>query len=127
MKLLPALFVLATCCASMVHAPFAEAQQPRAEASDGEHGKQWYYGSRTPVVVKKSIAQQKAQAKAQQRIARLEALRWLGASPGRPYSTVIPFTSSNSLDWKKSQRSRYVWYTSLRPHTYVVRPYYGFY
>ena len=121
-KLLPTVLVLVTCCVSMAISATAQAQQPRAKAAGAEKEKDWYYGSGSPVVEKKSIAQQKAEAKAQQRIARLESYRWLGYSPSRPPSTVIPFTSSNSLDWRKAERSPYVWRTGLRTRTYVNYP-----
>lgn len=103
------------------------AAEPRAKDSARNDANQdWYYSSETPVETK-SILQQKAEAKAQQRIARLETYRWLGYSPNRPPATAIPFTSSNSLEWKKAERNQYNWHTGYRPRTSAYRPYFWYY
>ncbi len=94
------------------------------DATKVENEKAWYYDSSQSAVEKKSIAQQKAEARAQQRMARLESHRWLGYSPSRPPSTAIPFTSSNRLAWKRAQRAPYRWYTGRSAPAYKTWPYY---
>ena len=117
-------FLLSACCVvGMVDSSILQAQ----ETVEAESSKDWYYGSNQPKVEKKSIAQQKAAARAQQRMARLEAYRWLGYSPTRPPATATPFTSSSSLAWKRARRAPYRWHTSQRHRTYVTWPSYGFY
>jgi len=126
---LPANFLLCVTCgvAVLANSASSQAQQVGGEVTEAEHGKDWYYGSNSPVVEQKSIARRKSEARAQQRMARLEAYRWLGYSPSRPPSAVIPFTSTNSLAWKKAERAHYPQYSSLRFRTFETRPYYGFY
>ena len=102
------------------------AQQANPEAPS-ETERNWYYGTESPVVAKKSIAQQKAETRARQRTARLETYRWLGYSPSRPPAQVNPFSASNSLNWKKAEHYHsYVWNAGYRPR-YYYQSYYRFY
>ena len=121
---LPKILLLLSCCAfGTVNADRAEAQ----ETVEDQDNKDSYYGANNPKIEKNSIAQQKSAARARQRMARLEAYRWLGYSPNRPPTTVIPFTSSNSLAWKRAARSSSHWHRSRRSRIFVTSPSYGFY
>ncbi len=86
-----AVLFLCTCLALVAIRGERAVAQQLSVAGPSENGR--YYGSGTPVVEQKSIARQKAEARAKQRTARLEAHRWLGYSPNRPPSSPIPFTS----------------------------------
>jgi hypothetical protein len=102
---------------------FAAAQQavpPAPPAGAQEQG--WYYGPTTPTVETRSIAQQKAQLRAKQRMARLEALRRYGLTPNRPPSVALPFTSVHTLSWMRSGRSPFIYYRSDRPLVYYSYP-----
>ncbi len=82
-------------------------------ASDSEH-RQWYYGSEeeTP---KKSIAQQKSELKAQQRMDRLASLRWYGFTPGRPTASSTPFTTMHyGPTWTRPGGQPFAWYTGYQ-------------
>jgi hypothetical protein len=70
----------------------------------------------------RSIAQQKAQLRAKQRMARLEALRRYGLTPNRPPSVALPFTSVHTLSWMRSGRSPFIYYRSDRPLVYYSYP-----
>ncbi len=83
----------------------------------------WYYGPTTPTVEKRSISQRKSQMRAQQRMARLEALRRHGLTPNRPPAVAIPFTSVHTLSWMRSGRSPFITYRSDRPIVYYSYPY----
>ena len=113
-----AVLVLSYSASTLGHAQQANPDTPN------ETERNWYYGSDSPVVAKKTIAQQKAETKARQRTARLETYRWLGYSPSRPPAPVNPFTSSNSLNWKKAERSHsYIWNAGYRPRYYYQSQY----
>ena len=102
---------------------FAAAQQavpPAPPAGAQEQG--WYYGPTTPTVETRTIAQQKAQLRAKQRMARLEALRRHGLTPNRPPSVALPFTSVHTLSWMRSGRSPFISYRSDRPLVYYSYP-----
>ncbi len=97
-----------------------QAAPPAPPAGAQEQG--WYYGPTTPTVETRSIAQQKAQLRAKQRMARLEALRRYGLTPNRPPSVALPFTSVHTLSWMRSGRSPFIYYRSDRPLVYYSYP-----
>ena len=89
----------------------ATAQQAvPAEQPAGAHGPDWYYGETTPAVETRPIAVQKAQLRAKQRMARLEALRRHGLSPNRPPAVAVPFASVHTLSWMRNGRSPFIHY-----------------
>ena len=107
---------------------FAAAQQAVPPAPPaGARGQDWYYGPMTPTtsptVETMPIAQQKAQLRAKQRMARLEVLRRYGLTPNRPPSVALPFTSVHTLSWMRSGRSPFIYYRSDRPRVYYSNPY----
>lgn len=102
---------------------FAAAQQDVPPAPPaGAHGQSWYYGPTTPTVDTRSIAQQKSQLRAKQRMARLEVLRRYGLTPNRPPAVASPFTSVHTLSWMRSGRSPFIRYRSDRPLVYYSYP-----
>ena len=110
---------------ALVLAPsqFAAAQQTVPPAPPaGAQAQDWYYGPTTSTVETRSIAQQKAQLRARQRMARLEALRRHGLTPNRPPSVALPFTSVHTLSWMRSGRSPFIYYRSDRPLVYYSYP-----
>jgi len=107
----------------------ATAQEPgkRAEQADAGSQSDWYYGSeakKAPVV---SIARQKSLKRAEQRMARLEAMRWYGFSASRPTASGMPFTSSYSPSWTRPGGRPFAWYTGGGPGVVINRPYYRSY
>ena len=89
----------------------------------GAQGQDWYYGPTTPSVETRPIAQQKAQLRAKQRMARLEVLRRYGLTPNRPPAVALPFTSVHTLSWMRSGRSPFIYHHSDRPPVYYSSPY----
>jgi hypothetical protein len=108
---------------ALVLAPvqLASAQQdvPPAQPA-GAHSPDWYYGATTPTVETRPIAVQKAQLRAEQRMARLEAARRYGVSPNRPSAVAVPFTSAHSLTWMRRGKSPFIYYQSDRPRGYYI-------
>ena len=85
--------------------------EPRAAAG----AEDWYYRLPPPKAEKRSLAQEKAILRGQQRMARLEAMRWYGFSNSRPTATAMPFTSMYSPAWQMPGGRPFAWYTSSRP------------
>jgi hypothetical protein len=81
---------------------------PQAES---DHS-QWYYGSEEKP--KKSIAQQKAELRAEQRMDRLASSRWYGFTPGRPTATGMTFTTMYSPAWTRPGGQPFAWYTGYQ-------------
>jgi len=101
----------------------AEAQRDENQpAADAEHG-DWYYGSNSKPEPKKSIAQQKAELRAQQRMDRLASLRWYRFMPGRPTASALPFTTMYSPAWTRPGGRPFAWYTGQQPDVVYARPY----
>ncbi|NOY30074.1 MAG: hypothetical protein GXP28_07795 [Planctomycetes bacterium] len=100
------------------------AQNPSkpAEEADGVQA-DWYYGSEAKQVPKMSIAQQKSQKRAEQRMARLEAMRWYGFSASRPTASGMPFTSSYSPSWTRPGGRPFSWHSGSGPGVVISRPY----
>ncbi len=68
-----------------------------------------------------AIIQEKAQARAYQRQARLASMSWYGMSNSRPQASSTPFTSRYSPVWEMPGGKRYSWYPTYR------WPGYGYY
>lgn len=69
-----------------------------------------------------TIAQQKAAARAEQRMARLAAMRWYGFSGGRPTASGLPWTTMYSPAWQQPGGRPFAWYMSYRPTVIYVQP-----
>lgn len=61
----------------------------------------------------------KAEARTQQRMDRLAALKWYGFSNSRPQAAVTPFTSFYSPAWMGNGYDRYDWVGTTFPTTVV--------
>lgn len=70
-----------------------------------------------------AIIHEKAQARAQQRQARLAALNWYGMSNSRPQAASTPFTSRYSPVWEMPGGKPYSWYPNYQwpGYAYYVR------
>jgi len=129
LTLLPTLLTLSLCLtivATWRNAATAEdTSEPAKPTADGTQA-DWYYGSEPAQVEVKSIAQQKSQLRAQQRMARLEAMRWYGFSASRPTASGLPFTSSYSPSWTRPGGRPFAWYSGGGPSVVINRPYYRY-
>jgi len=88
----------------------------------GAQAQDWYYGPSTPTAETQPIAVQKAQLRAKQRMARLEALRRYGLSPNRPPAVAVPFTSVQTLSWMRNGKSPFIHYPSDQTRVYYAYP-----
>lgn len=96
----------------------ASAQDPPAEprpqstvtSDDG-----WYYDAPPERPQKRTIIQEKAALRAEQRMARLAASRWYGISNSRPTASAMPFTTMYSHAWQMPGGRPFAWYVSSRP------------
>ena len=88
-------------------APVAEAESP--------------YRSLPPRPEKMTISKEKAIARGQQRMARLEAMRWYGFSNSRPTAAAMPYTTMYSPAWQQPGGRPFAWYSSSRPVTIYTR------
>jgi hypothetical protein len=61
-----------------------------------------------------AIVQEKAQARAYQRQARLASMSWYGMSNSRPQAASTPFTSRYSPVWEMPGGKPYSWYPTYR-------------
>jgi hypothetical protein len=75
-----------------------------------------------PRVIAPTPAQLKAQARGEQRMARLEALRWYGFSNSRPTASAMPWTTMYSPAWQRPGGRPFAWYVSDRPVVIQVAP-----
>jgi hypothetical protein len=98
-----------------------EAARPETDslaAPSSDQVESWYY--RTPETApKKTIPQQKAELRAQQRMARLAAQRWYGYSNARPTVAAMPFTSMYRPAWQRPGGRPYHW--PRHPVVVIVR------
>lgn len=119
-SLLTSLLLLGFSVSPAWFANTAQAQRSSDTAKDqtnDEHS-QWYYGGEEKP--KKSIAQQKAELKAEQRMDRLASLKWYGFMPGRPTAATMPFTTMYSPAWTRPGGQPFAWYTGY-PQPIVYR------
>jgi hypothetical protein len=102
----------------------AAAQQlPAAEKESASTADDYQYLKPIPPKVEApSLAQQKARARGEQRMARLEALRWYGFSNSRPVATAMPWTTMYSPAWQMPGGRPYAWFASQRPVFIYVTP-----
>lgn len=91
----------------------AQRSEEAVEANAEQDHNQWYYGSEEKA--KKSIAMQKAELKAQQRMDRLASQKWYGFVPGRPTASATPFTTMYySPTWTRPGGQPFAWYTGYQ-------------
>lgn len=74
-------------------------------------------GAPTPI----QIIQHKAQARAAQRIQRMETAKWYGHSPSRPRTTATPFTGQYGAQFQGQVLGRPSVYFATRPIVIVPR------
>lgn len=84
-------------------------------ATSAPASENWYYRAPPAKVNPPTIAQQKSAVRAQQRMARLEAMRWYGFSASRPQATAMAFTSMYSPAWQMPGGRPFAWYSGSRP------------
>jgi hypothetical protein len=98
----------------------AQRSDEKAKAAEAaEDHESWYYGSQEPQ--KKSIAQQKSELKAQQRMDRLASQKWYGMSMSRPTASGFPFTTMyNAPTWTRPGGQPFAWYTGY-PQPIIYR------
>lgn len=87
----------------------APAEPAPASAEDS------WYRAPGPRVEKQTLAREKAINRGQQRMARLEAMRWYGFSNSRPTAAAMPYTTMYSPAWQQPGGRPFAWYTSSRP------------
>ena len=124
--LLPALLTC-TLALSIVASwsPIAGAQESAKQAKKNatESSQEWFYGDEAKAVEHKSLGQQKSIKRGEQRMARLEAMRWYGFSAGRPTASGLPYTSAYSPSWTRPGGRPFAWYTGAGPSVVINRPY----
>jgi hypothetical protein len=99
----------------------AQRSNETAEAEANEEHSQWYYGNEE--APKRTIAQQKAALRAEQRMDRLASLKWYGFTPGRPTAATMPFTSMYSPAWTRPGGQPFAWYTGYQQPIVYGYPY----
>lgn len=95
------------CCGLESAAHAQHAADVKKEAPSTQNS--WYYtGGDQP---EKSIARQKAERRAEQRMDRLASQRWYGFQPGRPTAAGMPFTTMYSPAWSRPGGRPFSWYS----------------
>jgi hypothetical protein len=119
-----AVAVIGSLIAAVASPAFAQDfEQPPAEQTAPAEDS-WYRAA-GPREEKLTVAREKAMARGQQRMARLEAMRWYGFYGSRPTAASMPYTSMYSPAWQQPGGRPFAWYTSSRPVTiYHVAPTY---
>ena len=67
----------------------------------------------------RAIVQQKAQARAEQRMDRMASSNWYGISNSRPSGSSTPFTSRYGSSWEMPGGRPYSWYPAYARPNYV--------
>ena len=80
-----------------------------------EQQEQSWYREQSAKPDAKVIAQQKAMARADQRMARMASLQWYGMSNSRPQASGTPFSTRYSPLWEMPGGKPYSWYPYARP------------
>lgn len=90
--------------------------------NDQRSGSRYYPSEPTEEVKRPSLARLKSQARAEQRMARIEAQRWYGVSKSRPTVASTPFTSIYyGPAWSRGRR-RLAWRNQSRPVVIIDQP-----
>ena len=127
MKTIRALGLAFTMCSALVTGTQAAAAQEfdDAPAEATAPGEESWYRSQTVKKETASVAREKSMARGQQRMARLEAMRWYGFQGTRPTASSMPYTTMYSPAWQQPGGRPFAWYTSSRPITvYHLAPMY---
>jgi hypothetical protein len=101
------------------------AQQPANRTGAGQQAglspEMWYYQQQVERYDDpKQAIRRNAEFQAQQRMARLEAMRWYGYSVARPTASPTPFTSKSSAGWYANFHRPYAWHMASRPTVVVT-------
>lgn len=104
-----ALVALSACQVWMAGQAMAQRNSDSTKGAEAKEQAQWYYGG--DEAPKKSIAMQKAELRAEQRMDRLASQRWYGFTPGRPTAATMPFTTMYSPAWTRPGGQPFAWYT----------------
>jgi hypothetical protein len=91
------------------------AQEEKATPAKQTSGSEEVWYRTAPQAEKQTLARQKAVRRGEERMARMEALKWYGYSNARPVTTGMPFTTMYSPAWQMPGGRPYGWYTSSRP------------
>ncbi len=86
-----------------------------SSSSDQPQEQSWYREQQASKPDPKTIVQQKAQFRAQQRMSRMASLEWYGMSNSRPQASPTPFTGRYSPVWETPQGNSYSWFPYSRP------------
>lgn len=87
--------------------------------SGSERDQTWYQQPGTYQTDTRAIIQQKAQARAAQRNARMASMSWYGMSNARPTAAPTPFTSLYSPVWQQPGGRPFAWSTASWPSSVV--------
>jgi hypothetical protein len=98
------------------------AQQPENRSTDAPEveatltPEMWFYKEQLERYENpKMVVRRNAEFQHQQRLARLETLKWYGFSNARPTASPTPFMTMYSPAWQSNWHRPYAWYTSGRP------------
>ena len=80
-----------------------------------------WYQTRGTAPTSRMIIQQKAQAKAYQRMARMESMKWYGMSASRPLASTTPFMGVPSPRWQMPGGRPFAWAPHRGTIVYIVR------
>jgi hypothetical protein len=112
--------VLTTTSRQAIGQDFEDAPADRPAATEDS-----WYRAPAPRAEQQSVSREKAMARGQQRMARLDAMRWYGFYGSRPTAATMPYTSMYSPAWQQPGGRPFAWYTSSRPITiYHIAPTY---
>jgi len=116
--------IIVTFCTMTCHQVLAQQDAQPEQVAENADGQEWYYNDEAQQPVQKSIGRLKSEKRAEQRMARLEAMRWYGFSASRPTAAAMPFTSMYSPAWTRAGGRPFAWYTGERP---ILAPRYVYY
>lgn len=94
----------------------------QAQDNNAAEDSSWYSDDTAPVkLTPQMIIQQKAQARAYQRMARMESMKWYGMSAARPQASTTPFMGIPSPRWQSSPGTPFGWTPRRATNVYIVR------
>lgn len=108
-------FVLASLVLLASAAPVGADEAAVVDSTTVAAEEAWHYRSPMPRAATPSLAKQKAALRGQQRMARLDAMRWYGFSNSRPTASGMPWTTMYSPAWQAPGGRPFAWYASSRP------------